>query len=39
MQGLGTALKILFSDCEIDANTGFNLMRQEVVSLVNAFAK
>ncbi|XP_076817383.1 ERO1-like protein beta [Clavelina lepadiformis] len=40
-QGLGTALKILFSGEEISGidNPPFKLLRQEVVSLVNAFAR
>jgi len=41
-QGLGTALKILFSQKEISderSKMPFQLIRQEVVSLVNAFAR
>jgi len=40
-QGLGTALKILFSGKELASNSepSFYLLRQEVVSLINAFAK
>uniref|UniRef100_A0A3B4AE94 Uncharacterized protein n=1 Tax=Periophthalmus magnuspinnatus TaxID=409849 RepID=A0A3B4AE94_9GOBI len=44
-QGLGTALKILFSEREIQSlpehspSRGFQLSRQEIVALVNAFAR
>jgi len=42
-QGLGTALKILFSQKEITSNKAtkysFKLVRQEIVSLINAFAR
>uniref|UniRef100_A0A3P9Q158 ERO1-like protein alpha n=1 Tax=Poecilia reticulata TaxID=8081 RepID=A0A3P9Q158_POERE len=45
-QGLGTALKILFSERQIEAlpqsteqRPGFQLSRQEVVSLLNAFGR
>ncbi|XP_028676759.1 ERO1-like protein beta isoform X3 [Erpetoichthys calabaricus] len=44
-QGLGTALKILFSEKEIknlpenSPSKGFQLTRQEVVALLNAFAR
>nr|CAB3243635.1 ERO1-like protein beta [Phallusia mammillata] len=39
-KGLGTALKILFSEKEIDGDgKPFRLVRQEVVSLVNGFAR
>jgi len=39
-KGLGTALKILFSHVEIhNDKVSFRLSRQEVVSLVNAFAR
>ncbi|KAG8444526.1 hypothetical protein GDO86_009621 [Hymenochirus boettgeri] len=44
-QGLGTALKILFSEKEIQnlpdnsPSKGFQLTRQEIVALINAFAR
>ncbi|XP_058691649.1 ERO1-like protein beta [Poecile atricapillus] len=44
-QGLGTALKILFSEKEIQSlpenspSKGFQLTRQEIVALVNAFGR
>uniref|UniRef100_A0A8C6TC56 Endoplasmic reticulum oxidoreductase beta n=1 Tax=Neogobius melanostomus TaxID=47308 RepID=A0A8C6TC56_9GOBI len=43
-EGLGTALKILFSEREIKSlgertSGGFQLTRQEVVSLINGFAR
>lgn len=45
-QGLGTALKILFSERQIEAmpntsntNPSFQLSRQEIVSLFNAFGR
>ncbi|XP_045443020.1 ERO1-like protein beta isoform X4 [Pipistrellus kuhlii] len=44
-QGLGTALKILFSEKEIQklpensASKGFQLTRQEIVALLNAFGR
>ncbi|TRY65228.1 hypothetical protein DNTS_002936 [Danionella cerebrum] len=45
-QGLGTALKILFSERQIEAmpntsnrNPSFQLRRQEIVSLLNAFGR
>uniref|UniRef100_A0A4W3IJ81 Endoplasmic reticulum oxidoreductase 1 beta n=1 Tax=Callorhinchus milii TaxID=7868 RepID=A0A4W3IJ81_CALMI len=44
-QGLGTALKILFSEREIQSlpenspSSGFQLTRQEVVALLNAFSR
>ncbi|XP_061564844.1 ERO1-like protein alpha isoform X2 [Cololabis saira] len=44
-QGLGTALKILFSERQIEAlpkssqQTRFQLSRQEIVSLLNAFGR
>ncbi|XP_072319602.1 ERO1-like protein beta isoform X3 [Eucyclogobius newberryi] len=44
-EGLGTALKILFSEREIQSlsehspSRGFQLSRQEIVALVNAFAR
>lgn len=45
IQGLGTALKILFSEKEIQKlpehspSKGFQLTRQEIVALINAFAR
>lgn len=45
IQGLGTALKILFSEKEIQklpehsASKGFQLTRQEIVALINAFGR
>uniref|UniRef100_A0A8C5M3I2 Endoplasmic reticulum oxidoreductase 1 beta n=1 Tax=Leptobrachium leishanense TaxID=445787 RepID=A0A8C5M3I2_9ANUR len=44
-QGLGTALKILFSEKEIQSlpenspSKGFQLTRQEIVALINAFGR
>jgi len=44
-QGLGTALKILFSEKEIQKlpenspSKGFQLTRQEIVALLNAFGR
>nr|XP_002126047.1 ERO1-like protein beta [Ciona intestinalis] len=40
-QGLGTALKVLFSAKEMNgkSDSPFQLIRQEVVSLINAFAR
>ncbi|XP_053315892.1 ERO1-like protein beta isoform X2 [Spea bombifrons] len=44
-QGLGTALKILFSEKEIQSlpekspSKGFQLSRQEIVALINAFGR
>lgn len=44
-QGLGTALKILFSEKEIknlsenSPSKGFQLTRQEIVALLNAFGR
>ncbi|KAM8921032.1 ERO1-like protein alpha isoform 2-T2 [Pelodytes ibericus] len=44
-QGLGTALKILFSEKQIasilesETSSGFHLKRQEIVSLLNAFGR
>ncbi|KAK5622932.1 ERO1-like protein beta, partial [Crenichthys baileyi] len=44
-QGLGTALKILFSEKEIQnlpehsPSKGFQLSRQEIVALMNAFGR
>ncbi|KAG8449218.1 hypothetical protein GDO86_016039 [Hymenochirus boettgeri] len=44
-QGLGTALKILFSEKQIEnltdssQSSGFHLKRQEIVALFNAFAR
>lgn len=44
-QGLGTALKILFSEKEIQnlpensPSKGFQLTRQEIVALLNAFGR
>lgn len=44
-QGLGTALKILFSEREIQnlpehpPSKGFQLTRQEIVALLNAFSR
>ena len=45
IQGLGTALKILFSEKEIQKlpehspSKGFQLTRQEIVALINAFGR
>lgn len=45
IQGLGTALKILFSEKEIQklpehsSSKGFQLTRQEIVALINAFGR
>ncbi|KAJ3615151.1 hypothetical protein NHX12_018719 [Muraenolepis orangiensis] len=45
LQGLGTALKILFSEKEIQSlsenspSQGFQLTRQEIVALLNGFAR
>ena len=39
VQGLGTALKILFSESVNEANSSLNLSRTEVVALFNAFAQ
>ncbi|KAK7116874.1 hypothetical protein R3I94_023293, partial [Phoxinus phoxinus] len=44
-QGLGTALRILFSEKEIknlpenSPSIGFQLTRQEIVALINGFAR
>lgn len=45
IQGLGTALKILFSEKQIQKlpehspSKGFQLTRQEIVALINAFGR